>query len=368
MRVTLIISSLSSGGAERVITTMANYWARKGWQITLLTMDNGGEPPFYDLHTAVSHHPLGVASVPETPFQGFVNNIRRLKVLRRAIRVATPQVVISFIDRTNVLVLASTLGTHVPIVVSERIDPRHCMIDEPWATLRRLLYPFATRLVVQTEDVLSYFSASVRGHSRVIPNPVLPPTERASQELLCDKPREQKTLLAVGRLVDQKGFDLLLRAFAHVAPAHPDWSLEIWGDGSQRQSLKRLIEEVGLAGCAQLPGRTKHPFNVMRQADLFVMPSRYEGFPNALCEAMACGLPVVSFDCPSGPRAIVRDGIDGVLVPAGDVSALADALNRLLSDEVERQRLALRAPEVRKRFGLKQVMDMWESLIQEVLL
>jgi GalNAc-alpha-(1->4)-GalNAc-alpha-(1->3)-diNAcBac-PP-undecaprenol alpha-1,4-N-acetyl-D-galactosaminyltransferase len=367
MRVTLIISSLSSGGAERVITTMANYWTRKGWQITLLTMDDGSESPFYDLDTAVSHHPLGVASVSDNSFQGFVNNIRRLKVLRRAIRATAPQVVISFMDRTNVLVLASMLGVHVPIVVSERIDPRHHTIGDMWMTLRRLLYPRAAWLVVQTDEVLSYFSARMQVHARVIPNPVLPLIENDPQGLLTNNPHERKIILAMGRLADQKGFDLLIQAFAQVVPVHPDWSLEIWGDGPQRQNLGRLIEEVGLRDRAQLPGRTKQPFDVMRRSDLFVMSSRYEGFPNTLCEAMACGLPVVSFDCPSGPRAIVRDGIDGVLVPAGDVGALAEALNRLMNDEYARQRLAWRAPEVLARFGLEKVMCTWETLLKDVV-
>jgi GalNAc-alpha-(1->4)-GalNAc-alpha-(1->3)-diNAcBac-PP-undecaprenol alpha-1,4-N-acetyl-D-galactosaminyltransferase len=367
MRVTLIISSLSSGGAERVITTMANYWARKGWQITLLTMDDGSEPPFYDLHSAITHHSLDVASVSNSPFQGCVNNIRRLKMLRRAIRASAPQVVISFMDRTNVLVLASVLGIPIPVVVSERINPRHYAIGQVWMLLRRLLYPHAARLVVQTDDVLSYFSARVQERTCVIPNPVLPLAESAPQELLSDKPCEQKTILAMGRLAEQKGFDLLLQAFAHVAPAHPDWSLEIWGDGLQRQSLERLIEKVGLVGRARLPGRTKQPFDIMRQADLFVMSSRYEGFPNTLCEAMACGLPVVSFDCPSGPRAIVRNGVDGVLVPGGDVKALAEMMDSLMSNAGERQQLASRATEVLVRFGLPKVMEMWEELIHAVV-
>ncbi|HYP52150.1 MAG TPA: glycosyltransferase, partial [Pyrinomonadaceae bacterium] len=172
-----------------------------------------------------------------------------------------------------------------------------------------------------------------------------------------------RTLLAMGRLSYEKGFDLLLYAFGLAAGAQPGWHLEVWGEGPLRGELGRLAEGLGLAGRVSFPGFTRRPYEVMRRADLFAVTSRCEGFSNVLAEAMACGLPVVSFDCPSGPRHVIRDGVDGLLVAPQNVSALAATLGRLMSDERERARLASRAPEILERFGTQKVLEEWERLL-----
>ena len=382
MRLTLIISSLSSGGAERVMSTMANHWAEKGRRITLLTFDDGSEPPFYDLHPKVNHYPLNLFKSSINPIERVGNALKRHWALRRAIVASRPQAVLSFIDTANVRVLLATLGLRLPVIVSERIDPAHHSIPKRWSTLRRWLYPRATCLIVQTQDALAYFSVAVRRKARVIPNPVTAPPHLPAEQFAGPRrthrqaqagggkvrsKRRAKTVIAMGRLARQKGFDLLLKAFAEISHEHPAWTVVVWGDGSLRPKLEAVRDELGLKGRVSFPGLTRKPFEEMRQADLFVLSSHYEGFPNVLCEAMACGLPVVSFDCPSGPREIIRDGIDGVLVPPGDVRALAAAMDRLMDDASERERLAAHAPEVVERFGMQEVMGMWEAVIREAI-
>lgn len=363
MRITLVISSLRAGGAERVLSLMASYWADQGWPITLLTLSGSSETPFYPLHPAVSYRPLGVDAVSEQLGRAVANNARRLGVLREAVRTSKPDVVISFLDRANVLTLLATVGLGIPVVVSERIDPRHRVLGQSWKLLRQLTYPLAARVVAQTEAALSYFPAHIRRHGAVVPNPVLRP--HGADQPVAHMPGT-RTLVAVGRFYPQKGFDLLLRAFAQVAPAHPEWQLDIWGEGPLRGELEALRDSLGLSERVRLPGLTREPGAQMAGADMFVLSSRYEGFPNVLCEAMACGLPVISFDCPSGPREIIRHGENGLLVTPADSDALAVALGRLMADNDARRALAAHAPEVLSRFGLPKVMLLWETLLQEL--
>jgi len=364
MRCTLIIYSLTSGGAERVISNMANYWGAKGWEINLLTFDDDKKKPFYDLDSQISHIPLGIAGQSPNPIIGIWNNLTRIQPLRTAIIRSKPNVVISFLHQTNEIVLLATRWLNVPVVVSERNDPASETTGKVWVKLRQWTYPFADRIVVQTKRAGDYFSSKLQKRICVIPNPVLlPPYETE----LSDKLLGERSLIAMGRLVPQKGFDLLLEALAKLKDRYPEWTLTILGEGELRPQLESLRNELGLDDRVHLLGRVTNPHKFLKQGDIFIMSSRFEGFPNALCEAMACGLPIISTDCPNGPREIIRDGVDGILVPNEDVSALAAAMERLMSDEKERQRLADRAKEVTESFSLEKVMSIWESLINEVI-
>jgi GalNAc-alpha-(1->4)-GalNAc-alpha-(1->3)-diNAcBac-PP-undecaprenol alpha-1,4-N-acetyl-D-galactosaminyltransferase len=375
VRITFVISSLGGGGAERAAAVMANYWAEKGWQITILAI-NSGRPPAYDLHTDVVYHemrallPARSPGLPQDRLARLINDCSKAEravliaelglilALRHATSVTAPEMIISFLDITNIQVLLATYDADLPVIVTEHSDPFHNSIGEGRESLRRRLYPKAKYVTVLTEEAARYFSATAGDRVRVIPNPLGAPG------LANEKARGARpTLLAMGRLSPEKGFDLLLRAFARIAERHSRWDLEIWGEGALGPYLTELADELGLAERVRLPGFTRNPYEVMRRAELFAVSSLCEGFSNVLVEAMACGLAAVSFDCPSGPRHIIRDGVDGVLVPPRDVVALAAALDQLMGDEVERHRLAIRAAEVIDRFGVNRVMRMWEALV-----
>jgi GalNAc-alpha-(1->4)-GalNAc-alpha-(1->3)-diNAcBac-PP-undecaprenol alpha-1,4-N-acetyl-D-galactosaminyltransferase len=362
MRLTLVIFSLGGGGAERVLCRLANCWAGRGHQVTLLTLS--AEAPLYYLAPCVEHVALGVDSNSSNFFQALRANTTKLGVLRRAIAASRPDLVVSFMDTTNILTLLATLGMHLPIVVSERIDPFHNHeLGRIWRALRRISYPRAAKVVVQTQTVLARMKLQLRKTVTLIPNPVVDPGVRHGGNDVSPAPR--KWIMAMGRLTGQKGFDLLLEAFAQLAAKYPDWSLRILGDGPLSAALLRQIAASGLEGRAFLLRRTASPNSFLVNSDLFVMSSRFEGFPNALCEAMACGLPVISFDCPSGPAEIIRNGLDGILLPKGDASALAAAMDSLMGDPGKRRRLSKHAPEVIQRFGLERVLDDWEQVFSQ---
>lgn len=360
LRLTLVIGSLQMGGAERVMALLANAWAARGHTVTVMTFTLP-DTDFFKLAPEVVRVTIGWARPSNHPLRAILNNGVRLWHLRRKLAASQPDVVISFIDKMNVMVLLACHGLKLPIVVCERSVPGHFHIGRSWGFLRRQTYPMADSLIVQSPAVAEW-GRTLLAADRIfiIPNPLAANLTQTAQSRNC-------TLLAVGRFVPEKGYDLLLPAFAQVAPDFPDWRLRIIGDGPEMAALQALARELNIADRVEMPGRSGDIPGELAQAGLFVLSSRFEGFPNALVEAMAAGLPVIATDCPSGPREIIRDSVDGLLVPPENVDALAAAMRRLMSNHDERARLAARAPEVRERFSMERVLALWDDAIRQTL-
>jgi glycosyltransferase involved in cell wall biosynthesis len=358
MRIALVISSLGAGGAERVMITLANYWAARGRAVTLLTFAPPGTRPYYALDARVTLRELDVVA-SRRRLRSLHQSLRRIFVLRRAIRAIEPDVVISFLAKINIITVLATRGLDVGLVVSERNNPLRQVVNPVWRWLRLRLYAVADRLVTPSGGVLTSLPAAVRARGRVIPNPVDLPKPSP-------RPTDGRTLVAVGRLDEQKGFDMLLPAFARIAGKHPEWRLVIWGEGSLRARLEALRDGLGLADRVQLPGVTERPGQWVDDAALFVLSSRYESFGNVVTEAMAAGLPVIVADCPWGPGEIVRHDVDGWLVPPEDVAALAEGLDLLMGDAALRARLAAAALQNVRRFDRPRVMALWDELVDEL--
>jgi glycosyltransferase involved in cell wall biosynthesis len=360
MRVVLTIPTLGPGGAERVMTLLAGGLATRGHEISLLTLSRAGED-FFAVDPRVRRIGLGLMRDSASVAGALQANLERVRALRRAVSSIDPDVVLSFMTSMNVLTLFACAGLRARVVVSERIDPQSHYESGWWRGLRRLAYRRADALAVQTEAAARWFRTRLgeRAAVTVLPNPVamLADSGRSSVEI------SRPFILAAGRLVHQKGFDVLIRAFALVVEAGADLRLVIAGDGPQARELRDLVAELRLEGRVIFPGTVTGLQALMRNADAFVLSSRYEGFPNVLLEALACRATVVATDCPGGPREILRDGEFGLLVPSEDPTALAAALRRVTTDVGLRSRLSSRAPLAIERYSIDHVVARWEELL-----
>ena len=366
MKITLVISSLGCGGAERVLVSMAKGFNDRGHNVTVVTLSEKKDD-FYELPAGCSRIALGVLSESRGIGEAIANNIKRITVIRKAIQSSIPDVVISFLRITNVTTILSLLGTKYPLIVTEHNDARVFSYGILWESLRRITYPLCSCVVSVSQGVDLGFASLPENKRAVIYNPIMVKDSGQTDELPAVVDPEKKWLVSMGRLTEQKGFDLLLEAFAKIAPQYPDWQLLILGRGELREQLLQIRDNLDLSNQVVFTGALSNPFAVLKRAKLFVMASRNEGFPITHGEALACGLPVVCTDCPSGPSEMIRQNIDGLLVPNEDTASLAAAMASLMSDEPRRQKLADHAPEVLERLGLEAIVAEWEILMEKLL-
>jgi GalNAc-alpha-(1->4)-GalNAc-alpha-(1->3)-diNAcBac-PP-undecaprenol alpha-1,4-N-acetyl-D-galactosaminyltransferase len=386
-RLTLVTSGLRCGGIQRAVVSLAGGLQARGHRISVLTFAPA-ETDFFRLPQAVVRTSLGRSRGVATPvLQLLPTTLGRLKALRAAIDATEPDVVISHAAQINVPTLLAMRGGTVPVIVTEHGDvPVRQDANRPWMwkkwlwyRLRRVCYPSAFKVVSVSAAIDHNFAWLPDARRSVIHNP-FPPVglqslpERLPQGLVPGRP----WVASMGRLSYAKGFDVLLAAFARIAAAFPEWQLVILGDGDLRGPLQRQAGELLANDRIVFAGALAEPFALLQQAKFFVMASRYEGFPMAHGEALACGLPVIATDCPSRPlkpgergtvaggvRELVRDGVDGMLVPCEDPAALAAAMADLIENSDKRQRLAQQAAPGMARFSSDRILAEWERLFEQ---
>ena len=345
------IGTLNNGGAERVISILTKHMAEAGKQVEIVLYYD--QEPFYSIHPDVEV----VRIQKETGTKGILKNILWL---RKYIK-ANSDVLVSFLAPFNILAIAASLGLGKKIIVADRNDPRFVPSNTIIRKARDLLYRFSDGVVVQNTGNKEYFSATVQKKSAVIFNPV-DLGEKRGQALRTDK---KKRIVSVGRLMPQKNQEMLLEAFAGARKDFPEYSLTIYGEGNYRDRLEAKINEFGLEGYVEMPGSKKDVFDLISDAELFVLSSNYEGMPNALIEAMCLGLPVIS-TAVSGTSDLIEDGVNGRVVEIGNKEQMAAAMRELLASADTRQKYAERAVLVNDKLEVNGIMEEWMKFIDRI--
>jgi GalNAc-alpha-(1->4)-GalNAc-alpha-(1->3)-diNAcBac-PP-undecaprenol alpha-1,4-N-acetyl-D-galactosaminyltransferase len=347
--------TLSGGGAERVLTNMANYWAEKGRKVTIAVIIS--EEINYTIHTNIKVIGLDTYKVSTHFIQGLIANIKRIRRLRRIIKQTKPDTIISFTTMCNIVAYFAKIGLPIPLVISERTNPLAYPLNAVWEKLKKIAYNNADALVLQTHGVQKLY-ANYSTPQYIIRNPlILPPSISFIESY------RSKVIVTVGRLDAFKNVRFLVNAFAKTG--QKDWSLWIIGrDAGEQYLIEQDIKTLGLTDQIKFLGNQKNVFEHLAKASIFATASRVEGYPNALLEAMAIGLPVVSTDCDFGPSEIIEEGVNGFLIQLDDLDTFAQKLHLLMRDNDLRQKMGQNASKTRETHSLSEIIKHWDGLIE----
>lgn len=354
----IIIPRMGGGGAERVVSIVANHLVRSEYQVRLFTLVDGES--FYPLDEAVEQATAGFTVNRKNKLtrtvslaRNFLNAILRI---REQVRTFQPDIVFSVLEEADIVTWLAGTGK-ARWLVSERNDPTR---RSAWYTrLLNHIYKRTDGMVCQSRTVADYYSFVQ--NKWVIPNPI----DKAVYPAKAPESVPAK-IVSVGRLVPQKNTRLLIDAFHRICDRYPEVTVTIYGEGPERKMLEQLISDLRLEHRVFLPGASKKVLQKIRDAALFVMPSDYEGFPNALVEAITIGIPVISTDFGTGvARELIREDV-GEVVPCGDAAALAGAMERLLCDPDRRSRIREVGSRATDPYQVDSVLQLWTSLFEKL--
>ena len=371
MDILFVTATLTSGGSERVMSLLANQLAERGHRVDIVNLNK--HIVFYPIHKDVH------LSFVEDEVGSSI--IKKIGWLRKYVKTKKPDVIIPFMEAVYCVTLLALIGVHIPVISSERIDPRHS--PRVRNILRKIFLPLTTHLVVQTKDIKAFYPKFIQKKTSIIYNPV---SETVFH--LQDEPKEN-VIISVGKLDGQKNQKLLINAFASIAEDFPDWKLVIYGEGPERNALESLVESLSPtlksptptlprregdlnddnhnnSSRILLPGRCETVIEEMNRAKVFAFSSDFEGMSNAILEAVCVGLPVVTTNV-SGAKELVKEGEGGFVVPIRDEKALANALHKILSNKELRERMAQANKARAKDFKQDMIVNQWEELIKKIV-
>lgn len=357
-----VLPRMNGGGAERVVSIIANHMCET-YDVTILVLVSNES--FYPLDERIRFVSANYEVDRRNKVTRLVslgrNFLRAIGFVRERVNEIQPDIVFSLLEETDIVTFFALIGKkHIVRLCSERNDPtkRNTLIQ----TVLNRIYSRCDCLICQSETVAKYYRKIPEERKVVIPNPV-------DFSAYPDRVAEgtQTRIVAAGRLRPQKNFRLLIDSFAAIASQYPQVKLTIYGEGVQRTELEARVQELGLESRIELPGASQDLLVDIRDAAIFVMSSDYEGFPNALVEAIAMGIPVISTDFPTGvAREIIAKDV-GLIVPCGDQIAMSGAIKSLLSDEEVRQIIRKEGWKCLSQFETENIVQNWKTVIDQLL-
>lgn len=355
-KIMFYIASLAKGGAQRVILNLTESLLSKGYQVTIVTTAMAENE--YELPKGAGRI---ISDITKEEITGnrSTNFKNRFCKLREIWKSEKPDVIISFIGKNNFMAILTAWGLKVPVLVSVRGEPMEEYYNGLLRFLAKYLFQKADGIILQTEDSRAFFPKKTNQKAVVLPNPLNPVFMKDLYE-----GEKEKKIVMVGRIDSNKNQKLVIDAFASIASKYPDYKLEIWGNGEDYESLKSYISSLHLEQQIAMPGATSNVREKIEKASLYILSSNTEGMPNSLMEAMALGLCCISTDCPcGGPKMLIQDGVNGLLVPVKDVSAMAKAMERVLSDAEFAAKLGQNALKIRTTLSPERVNQQWEDYL-----
>lgn len=358
MKILFVFGGKQKGGAERVITNIANHLINNN-EIYFLGLKKIDE--FYSIDKKIKYYLMESETDYSRNF--LVRNVKRLKKIKKIVKDINPNIIISFSREQSYRILLLNYFNKRKIIVSVRNDPRHEYTTLFEKIIMQILYRRVNGFVFQTEDAKNFFPKKMRINSVIIPNPV-------NEKFLYVNKNVKKTkkIVSVGRLVNQKNHELLIDSFSKIADEFKEYKLIIYGSGELKKKLQNKINSLCLEKRIILAGEVFNVKKSIEDAKLFVLSSNYEGMPNALIEAMAIGLPVISTDCPcGGPRFLIKNNENGILVPVNDINKMVSAIKYILSNYENANKMGREAMKIVKKLNPEKINKMWIEYINKII-
>lgn len=359
-KIAFYIGSLSKGGAERVFVNLADYFREEGYRVVMVTQYQREDE--YDLPDGIDRILSDIGGEKVTAGR-IVNFLRRLNKLHAIWKEQKPDLVLSCIGKNNFMAVVTTMGTKTKAVVSVVGEAKEEYPTRVMRLLADFLFSRAAGIILQTERSRSFFCRKVGEKAVILPNSLNPVFIRPRYEGV-----REKRIVSVGRMDANKNQEMQLRAFAALKDKYPEYTLEIYGDGELRPHIEETVANLGVAERVFLPGVVQDVAARIWRASLFLLTSYSEGVSNALIEALALGLPVIATDVPSGgTEELMTDEVNGLVIPAGDQTALTHAMDRLLGDADYADRLGREAAKIQERLAPERVNTLWKDYFEKVM-